>query len=114
MKTQTPHTPAPASPGHTPEPWSISNSGERILGVETPEDQPVIASFYGAACDDQEGAANIRRAVACVNACAGMVNPSEEIARLRAAVAAARALHEENQERALAELDEAFGWEAGK
>ena len=45
----------------------------------------------------------------------GAANASnEELTRLRASNAASRALHEENQERAIAALDEAFGGEAGK
>lgn len=45
---------------HTPGPWTLSDDGQRILGVESAEDWPVIADVYDAACKDQEGAANAR------------------------------------------------------
>jgi hypothetical protein len=34
--------------------------GQRVLGVETPDEQPVIAQVFGAAVEDQPGHANAR------------------------------------------------------
>ena len=115
-------TPATASPAHTPEPWSI-NAYEQWDKFGPIKRASIVAQWDNGFSETlliatvnttKQIEANAARIVACVNACAGMVDPSEEIARLRAAVAASRALHEEKQERALAALDEAFGGEAGK
>lgn len=76
MHTHTPHTPAPASPAHTPEPWRVAIHAPAGL-VKIEADKIVVA-------DTIRNEANATRLVACVNACAGMTDPAQEIAALRA------------------------------
>jgi hypothetical protein len=66
---------------HTPGPWTRSADGQRILGIETDEEQPVIAEVYGAACEDQEGAANARLLTAAPDLLAAIYQ-LERVARL--------------------------------
>ncbi len=73
---------------HTPEPWVLFEVGERFkyqcpaaasdntsILTTTEEDGVVWAAVY----NDEDA----RRIVACVNACAGMENPADEIAKLK-------------------------------
>lgn len=61
------------APKHTPEPWRIFSSAQPSCIVDDAGDICRARSPLDAA-----------RIVACVNACAGMDDPSAEIARLRA------------------------------
>lgn len=77
---KTPHTPTPASPAHTPEPWQsnpIGKTDRRTITAAHPDGggQNIV---------DECLAENAARIVACVNACAGMTDPAQEIAALRA------------------------------
>jgi len=67
---------------HTPGPWAIYTP---ILGgLEIRAPHVLIARFDGGeTVPPEEGAANARRAVACVNACAG-INPEAVPAMLAA------------------------------
>lgn len=47
----------PSTTTHTPGPW-IFDGNNRVLGLETADEQPVIAEVYGAAVRDQDGHAN--------------------------------------------------------
>lgn len=71
-------TPAPASPAHTPEPWTSSfatvRKGNTPL-AECHNDHPLLP-----------GEANAARICAAVNACAGMTDPEAEIKALRDAL----------------------------
>ena len=89
MNTSTKQTnAAPATSGaHTPEPWKYSEDlphhGCRLIHAA---DGYLIADagrITRRTGDEMDS--NARRIVACVNACAGMMDPVEEIARLRAA-----------------------------
>ena len=42
---------------HTPGPWRLSADGQRVIGADG---ESVVAGVYGAACADQDGAANAR------------------------------------------------------
>lgn len=76
---------------HTPEPWAIHPNPSYICNEQGAE----IATLWciGEAAGVQgmkyypESDANAQRIVACVNACAGMVDPAKEIAELRAEIA---------------------------
>jgi hypothetical protein len=57
------------------EPWKFSQ-GEPC--IESRDDDAVLTGI-----DYEIDDAKIQRAVSCVNACAGMTDPSEEIAKLR-------------------------------
>ena len=78
MKTHTPHTPAPASPAHTPEPWRVAIHAPAGL-VKIEADKIVVA-------DTIRNEANATRLVACVNACAGMTDPAAQIKAMRDAL----------------------------
>jgi hypothetical protein len=60
---------------HTPEPWKVydGRGGYIYVGPAVPDD-PVVAVCHDYLADS---AANARRIVACVNACAGI--PTEEL-----------------------------------
>ncbi|MES0385968.1 MAG: hypothetical protein ABUJ98_15465 [Hyphomicrobium sp.] len=60
---------------HTPEPWKVfmSTDGTKLLGVGSAETAEGIVDYKGGIwASEDEGIANSRRIVACVNACAGM------------------------------------------
>ena len=88
MKTlnQTPN----AKAQHTPEPWP-SPKAHRFKGENSEAFGVSVGSFmrghfvFGDATEQ-----DATRIVACVNACAGMADPSTEIAALRAALAKAK------------------------
>ncbi len=63
---------------HTPEPWKSKGCVIRKDGFFEGKARD---NAYIGECDAEE---NSVRIVACVNACAGMENPAEEIAKLRA------------------------------
>jgi len=70
---------------HTPEPWG-AYGGEAMAG-----DVALLAGRYLTPRGQVLPAtANVRRAVRCVNACAGMEDPAETIARLLAALEQSR------------------------
>lgn len=80
---------------HTPEPWRVF-SGENtfIHGIDGQNDEAVIVFLtedeleeIGNTLSPERQNENIRRIVACVNACAGMDDPATEIEALRARVA---------------------------
>jgi hypothetical protein len=62
---------------HTQEPWSIKGGSEHIIMISE------IPLRY-AILNGPDGGINAARIVACVNACAGMENPTEEISKLKA------------------------------
>jgi len=70
----------PAHP-HTPEPWCHDEETVTIRydGRGKPSEGDRIGCFIATPRYRPDG----RRIVACVNACAGMTNPAEEIAALR-------------------------------
>lgn len=68
---------------HTPEPWAFDSG--KIRGAMMTAKPYNIASVNGHATT--EGQANGDRIIACVNACAGMSDPIQEIAWLRAQAA---------------------------
>ena len=60
---------------HTPEPWKVFKSadGTKLLGVGSAETAEGITDYRGGIwASEDEGLANARRIVACVNACAGI------------------------------------------
>ena len=60
---------------HTPEPWKVFKSadGTKLLGVGSAETAMGITDYKGGIwANEDEGIANARRIVACVNACAGI------------------------------------------
>lgn len=77
---------------HTPGPWKYTSdksydeyyerSNVRVTGAD--KEQGCILSACscceGVSCDT----ADIKRIIACVNACAGMKNPAKDIAKLKA------------------------------
>ena len=94
MKTQTPHAPAPASPAHTPEPWSI-NAYEQWDKFGPIKRASIVAQWDNRLSETlliatvnttKQIEANAARIVACVNACAGMTDPAAEIKALRDAL----------------------------
>lgn len=97
---------------HTPEPWALRKLFEEPIMVPFPEtneeaytneyavhgiDDRVIACVEYFTDTNHKGwghnetiekwEANAERIVACVNACAGMIDPAKEIAELRAEIA---------------------------
>ena len=82
--------PAPASPSHTATPWNVERPfqepGVYIAGPNTSLIaklyQPDARLYNGDKLVSIDG--NAARIVACVNACAGMTDPAQEIAALRA------------------------------
>lgn len=67
---------------HTKEPWSIGEYGEVIAaGVMLYTVGTRIPMTAGP--NKNEAAANMRRIVDCVNACAGMADPAAEIELMR-------------------------------
>jgi hypothetical protein len=69
---------------HTPEPWRVeAKYTNGLLITDQYEDTNICSTgaFHGYSSIQQ---ANAYRIVACVNACAGMENPSAEIERLKA------------------------------
>ena len=79
---------------HTPEPWKVgpTNPGRiyRDSGSLSKIGNPIARANVAIWPEGQEDA-NAARIVACVNACAGMADPEEEIAALREVAEAARA-----------------------
>jgi len=72
---------------HTPEPWILFEVGDRFTH-KCPASNDRTSILTTASEDDvQFGAvykdADAERIVACVNACAGMGNPVDEIAKLK-------------------------------
>ncbi|WP_320152983.1 hypothetical protein [uncultured Tolumonas sp.] len=73
---------------HTPEPWMLFEVGDRFKHqCPASSDRTSILTtameddvYFGAVYNDEDA----RRIVACVNACAGMENPTDEISRLKA------------------------------
>ena len=70
---------------HTPEPWTYwvwskahtDKSGASSLGWSDDSGDHTIADFtYDEDCEPEEQEANARRIVECVNACAGIKDPS--------------------------------------
>ena len=60
---------------HTPEPWKLNYLGSCAagVGIETEDDEVVSVTCSSCQGDDERlSAANARRIVACVNACAGI------------------------------------------
>lgn len=93
----------------TPEPWTIG-SGSHVCGswggmirIESPEDfhnnghdypdGGSTRSYTNVVCGttghSDTALANVRRIIACVNACTGMSDPSAEIKAMREAIQAA-------------------------
>lgn len=76
---------APASPGHTPEPWKTDTRPDLSMEIQTKAGVPVaVMSWKEHTMHD-----NAERIVAAVNACAGMTDPEAEIKALRDACKAA-------------------------
>lgn len=74
---------------HTPEPW-VYTCGCAYMGSDPEKDTAIrllLADRNTGATRPVERDANVRRAVACVNACAGMADPAKEIQDLRNLVA---------------------------
>lgn len=92
---------------HTPEPWSVFNPESANPGIDGKGDPRYATVVIYGDKEDRCGIqgkyplANARRIVACVNACAGMADPSAEIARLRAEVEANYKIIVEIQKRIL-------------
>ena len=75
---------------HSPEPWY--DGGGRIYYKDSNRapSQCFIAKFYASpvyGMSVKSAVLNSERVVACINACAGMADPADEIAALRARVA---------------------------
>lgn len=74
---------------HTPEPWYNEWGSDGSLRiVESDETKAIIAEvnsapFKGTGRTLDTVKANGKRLVACVNACAGIVDPNAELAKLR-------------------------------
>lgn len=67
---------------HTPEPWRVSASGS-ICTVANQRGEYTTIAIPSESLFVDDHAANMQRIVACVNACAEMINPEAEIRRLR-------------------------------
>ena len=74
MSTHTPHTPAPASPTHTPGKLTADKSG-RLYAENDPES---VACAFSHNRSSDESKANAARLAACWNACTGI--PSDKLA----------------------------------
>lgn len=68
---------------HTQEPWFRSITYGGIVGDNR---KKVAQATYHRQSDAEQSNADANRIIACVNACAGMVDPAKEIATLRAEV----------------------------
>jgi hypothetical protein len=64
---------------HTPGPWQISADGQRVLDSDG---EGVLATVYGAACADQDGAANARLIAAAPDLLAALQNAANVLAAL--------------------------------
>lgn len=64
---------------HTPEPWVKDNFD--ILG---PKGETLLVGMHR----DERGSLDLKRAVACVNACAGIEDPIATLAAIREALSA--------------------------
>ena len=64
---------------HTPEPWKVNK-------MHVSADISHIGSCYGTMTSKEEDRANAARIVACVNACAGMESPEDDIKRYKKAL----------------------------
>jgi hypothetical protein len=92
---------APEAPArHTPEPWQLCSYG---VGHEKSHLMPIYSEAFDTMpapltergfVADILSTADAARIVACVNACAGMTDPAQGIAALRAALAHALAFME--------------------
>lgn len=65
---------------HTPEPWGIKQhgNGNELFGGTSPQSQWYLF--------EEATEANAARIVACVNACAGMKSPEDDIKRYKKAL----------------------------
>lgn len=85
MKTNTPHTPAPASPAHTPGPWHFD--GNEFCGSLPIYGNPTRTHWIASiVLPDDAAHENGKRIVACVNACEGLSDPVAQIKELRDAL----------------------------
>lgn len=66
-------------PTHTPEPWHICYDGQ----INAKDGQFIAGFRWDSYKDFLDRGQDARRIIACVNACAGMQNPADEIATLR-------------------------------
>ena len=79
MKNET-TTPAASASRHTPEPWKCSCEGvDPHWSIITAKGGLIVANVHNYGKPE----ANSVRICACVNACAGMADPSVEISALR-------------------------------
>lgn len=71
---------------YTPEPWCLYE--DRFLAAGRSPGQPILADFGSGSYWRKPGTtlSNAKRALACVNACAGMKDPAAELPALRAKV----------------------------
>jgi len=73
---------APASPGHTPEPWKTDKRPDLSMEIQTKAGVPVaVMAWHEHTMND-----NAARICATINACAGMIDPAAEIKALRDAL----------------------------
>ena len=86
--------PTPTDYPHTPEPWcyvygaAYQGTEDDVIAGEQSDDERGAVRLFLADRDDPrtrpvERDANLRRAVACVNACAGMADPGSALAEVR-------------------------------
>lgn len=70
---------------HTPEPWRVGRPFTVVSDTPVPEmgGSDAVEYYGGHLIGESIIEENARRIVACVNACAGMTNPAEEIAELK-------------------------------
>jgi len=74
---------------HTPEPWRVyAWLNDSTFAVEYIQPSRVSAFICQMNGSNDKSKANASRIVACVNACAGMEDPADEIDRLKAERAA--------------------------
>jgi hypothetical protein len=72
---------------HTPDPWAVHPLNGRVIVDSSGAAIVQLLLPDGGSLESRPLAkANARRIVACVNACAGMKNPSAEINRMKCAV----------------------------
>ena len=70
---------------HTPEPWRVGRPGTVVSDTPVPEmgGSDAVEYYGGHLIGESIIEANARRIAACVNACAGMGDPTAEIAELK-------------------------------
>lgn len=78
--------PTPTDYPHTPEPWTAEYCN--IFAADDRNPRARVATTEYSAFTWKQEEANAARAVACVNACAGMADPAAALASVRAALAA--------------------------